>query len=404
MTTLSTLLDSLQVKLQNVAGNTEATQEALIEGVVSLTNFSTQHGKETDNEKYPKYQPYWSMLYVALREAGFELLGSGYFSIAVSHASLPERVLKVGLKKEDSAAAYTAWCRMNKGKAGVPTIHATKRSTGCYVVVLDELFPLDTNKLNEWRGFRAAAAGVHNREWTNEAREAALDALYKTGQDIREFFRDLATFDLHEDNVMVDKHGNVVITDPVSYTNGVTSGTSWCLLDNSNELDAMKREGLAKRARDRHERNQKRQEIRKAQKARLKVRKAQAKAWKAREAIQQVKMVNTECAPGLSLPVDFAAHERLIQDLFVAPFFPRPNAEEANEMRDRLVKGIAEARLDNPLNWKAPPRMRVWGKDPLDDLLPALKENLLKCHPGIDPDVLKRINGLDDELQAGLMG
>jgi len=150
---------------------------SLINTVTNLVNDWSYDGKATDQTKPPKAQRYWMGLERSLKSAGFVVLGAGFFSVVLRHVDLHEKVLKVGLKKEDSAAAYTAWCRINQGRAGVPAVYETKRTAGCYVVVLDELFPIDTDNLKEWRGFRAAAAGVHGREWSNDTKCPHLEAL-----------------------------------------------------------------------------------------------------------------------------------------------------------------------------------------------------------------------------------
>lgn len=41
--------------------------------------------------------------------------------------------------------------------------------------------------------------------------------IYRTASRIHAFFKGVATFDLHSGNVMVDKFGQLVITDPVSF-------------------------------------------------------------------------------------------------------------------------------------------------------------------------------------------
>lgn len=335
MNTFSTILATFQSKIKAVSGNKTDTQEALIDMAVELTNLATHHGKRTKDSCRPKEQTYWSSLYVWLRESGFELLGSGFFSLAVSHPALPERVLKVGLKKEDSAAAYTAWCRINQGKTGVPNIHATRRSTGCYVVVLDELFPLDLEKLNEFKGYRTARAGLYDTDLEYPG-ELHLKALYETAASIRDFFKGLADFDLHEENVMVDGAGNVIITDPVSYSKANTRSSSWALMDNTAALTDLQKERIAQRARERNQRNQKRQQIRKEQKARLKAlkaREAKLHGWLARVDTRELSF---EVAPGI-----------------------QTGLQQLNTQRD--------------------PRQ-------------------------LDPALIKRINGLDAELQAQLRG
>lgn len=414
MTTSSNFLDAFRNNVSAAAGDVATTQSVLVNAVIDIVNTVTKHGEWTDNKAAPRGQTYWNELFSSLQGLGFEFLGSGYFSIAVAHPALSERVLKVGLKKEDSAAAYTAWCRMNQGRAGVPNVHATKRSTGCYVVVLDELFPLDTDKLREFRGFRAAAAGVHNLHFVvpptaSQADTDKLNALYETGKSIREFFKGLATFDLHTENVMVDKKGNVIITDPVSYTEGAASGSSWCLVDNAAALSDLKREQMALRARERHERNQKRQEIRKAQKERLKAHKERAKGFADRLAQVAAFAGNPKVVKGGSWVVkqslgfghraemlkmaddnmkqlaDFCLFD--VEKPFVAPHFAAP-------------EGFKVAPKFNPQLMGLKPRIEWNPGEPLGTKLGRMRDELLEVHTKLNPEVIKQINGLDHALDA----
>jgi hypothetical protein len=155
------------------------------------------------------------------KDVGFKFLGAGHFSAVFEHSLLPNRVIKVGFKKEDSGAAYAAWCRMNQGRAGVPTIHAIARHAGCYTVVLDKLFEFNSEKDSKKDSevthyYELAAASLYGRDtgfWDDFSKN-----LKNTISDIRSFFVDIASFDLHEGNVMVNSNGDLVITDPVSWT------------------------------------------------------------------------------------------------------------------------------------------------------------------------------------------
>lgn len=195
-------------------------QPLLIDLLVDIVNHETNDGEELVHHAGVMSQPFWNTLKMYAQDVGFTFLGAGHFSAAFEHELLPERVIKVGFKKEDSGAAYAAWCRMNQGRIGVPTIHAIARHAGCYTVVLDKLTRLEPHGEHEGRTatcqFELAIATLYGRDediWD----EFSMD-LKQTVHDIRVFFKDIASFDLHSDNAMVDKHGNIVITDPVSWT------------------------------------------------------------------------------------------------------------------------------------------------------------------------------------------
>ena len=197
-------------------------QERLVDLLVSIVNEVTDNGKATNSDIDVVDQDYWKGLRVIAKNVGFKYLGSGHFSAAFSHKMLPKRVIKIGFKKEDSGAAYTAWCRANQGRAGVPVIHAVSRSAGCYSVVLDRLheFKYQEPVLTDYyEVIRDSIHGDAAVTWDNLSIELA-----KTSQDIRKFFKGIAKFDLHSGNVMIHPDtGHLVITDPVSFSEDVAT-------------------------------------------------------------------------------------------------------------------------------------------------------------------------------------
>ncbi|WMX18716.1 serine-threonine kinase [Yersinia phage vB_YpEc11] len=192
-------------------------QGRLVELLVSIVNHETENGQLTEGDMGVTCQDYWNTLEMYAQGVGFKFLGAGHFSAAFAHLMLPKRVIKIGFKKEDSGAAYTAWCRANQGRAGVPTIHAVSRSAGCYTVVLDRL-----NEYEHGKGQRRYYEIVRDTIYGHDD-ESAWDAysqdLVDTSKDIRTFFKGIARFDLHMGNVMVHPDtGLLVITDPVSFS------------------------------------------------------------------------------------------------------------------------------------------------------------------------------------------
>lgn len=193
-------------------------QPRLVSLMADIVNHETSDGGGTDHHSDCESQDYWNTLMIYTRDVGFKFLGAGHFSAAFKHDLLPGKVIKVGFKKEDSGAAYAAWCRMNQGRVGVPTIHAIARHAGCYTVVLDELREYDcaeSTMLNDY--YDLASSTLYGRDvdiWD----DFSMD-LKQTMWDIRAFFKGIASFDLHSGNVMVNSKGELVITDPVSWTN-----------------------------------------------------------------------------------------------------------------------------------------------------------------------------------------
>ena len=212
----------------------------------------------------------------ALGEHHYEHLGHGFFSAVYSEPEDNSVVYKVGFKKDDSGAAYAAFCRNNQGRAGIPVIHNIEMlPTGQYVVMMDRLqsngvlngFIMDViHKIN------AIVSGYYDGVFVDEAgagwvrekvmeymnslatawstREPDRDGDYLvvefwvmhnddfgaiekflsaetieymveyavTAYRIHMFFRGLAWFDMHDGNWMINDAGLPIITDPVSFS------------------------------------------------------------------------------------------------------------------------------------------------------------------------------------------
>lgn len=191
-------------------------------------------------------QPRWGAFEILAREHGYKLLGLGYFAAAFEHEDLPGYAIKVGFKKDDSGAAYAAFCRENEGMAGLPVIHLVKRFSRAYMVAMDKYRSLDEIGGDYCRDGETYEQRVLNVSWRvvnavidhfvppSEALRGWLDQdaraefshvesqyikdLAKTARKINRFFYGLASFDTHRANVMVDNNGRLIITDPVSWT------------------------------------------------------------------------------------------------------------------------------------------------------------------------------------------
>lgn len=191
-------------------------------------------------------QPRWGAFEILAREHGYKLLGLGYFAAAFEHEDLPGYAIKVGFKKDDSGAAYAAFCRENEGMVGLPVIHLVKRFSRAYMVAMDKYRSLDDIGGNYCRkratyeqrvldvSWRVVNAIIDHCEHPSGALSWCLgqatlaefshvDTQYikdlaQTAKKINSFFYGLASFDTHRANVMVDNNGRLVITDPVSWT------------------------------------------------------------------------------------------------------------------------------------------------------------------------------------------
>lgn len=193
-------------------------QPLLVALIADIVNAETSDGDDTDSDWGLERQDYWQTLKIKAKDAGFNLLGNGHFSAAFKHELLPGRVIKVGFKKEDSGAAYVAFCRMHQGRVGIPNVYHVARHAGCYTVVLDELEPCQRRE-NDGHDHYADLAFCFVEDEPDPEDYAEDDQPFiETCQMIRKFFYGIASFDMHSGNIMFTKDGKPVITDPVSFS------------------------------------------------------------------------------------------------------------------------------------------------------------------------------------------
>lgn len=193
-------------------------QPLLVALIADIVNCETSDGDDTDSDWGLERQDYWQTLKIKAKDAGFNLLGNGHFSAAFKHELLPGRVIKVGFKKEDSGAAYVAFCRMHQGRVGIPNVHHVARHAGCYTVVLDELEPCNRSGNHLHDRYADLAYYFVEGEPDPEDYAEADRPFIETCQMIRKFFHGIASFDMHSGNIMFTKDGKPVITDPVSFS------------------------------------------------------------------------------------------------------------------------------------------------------------------------------------------
>lgn len=248
-------------------------QPGLVGILADLVNYETNCGCDVDDTEFVNSQDWWGSLVAMARDLGYTFLGNGFFSAVFSHVSLPGRVIKVGFKKEDSGAAYAAFCRANPGLQGLPVIYAISRHDACYTVVLDHLKPYRAKSPEVLDQYNIVKTQILNRDSDAydfcEAYDEVTQGLQGTAAHIREFFYGVAGFDMHEGNVMLDHNDNIVITDPVSYTNGLGEPDDFrvdfeALLE---EIQAMKLEEAIEKWQQRHLRKLNKLENRKAHRA-----------------------------------------------------------------------------------------------------------------------------------------
>lgn len=193
-------------------------QPLLVALAADIVNGETSDGNDTDGEFGLEYQDWWHTLRGLMLDAGFRMLGNGHFSAAYSHEMLPGRVIKVGFKKEDSGAAYTAFCRMHQGRAGIPNVYHVARHAGCYTVVLDRLHSCDSDK-HDHEVYADLARCFVESDCHDASDFAPGDYEFiETCKMIREFFHGIASFDMHSGNIMFDDNDVPYITDPVSFS------------------------------------------------------------------------------------------------------------------------------------------------------------------------------------------
>lgn len=193
-------------------------QPLLVALAADIVNGETCDGNDTDGSQGLEYQDWWHTLGALMRDAGFRMLGNGHFSAAYLHEMLPGRVIKVGFKKEDSGAAYTAFCRMHQGRAGIPNVYHVARHAGCYTVVLDRLHSCDSDNYDHAVYADLARCFVESDYYDASDCAPGDYEFIETCKMIREFFNGIASFDMHSGNIMFDDNDVPYITDPVSFS------------------------------------------------------------------------------------------------------------------------------------------------------------------------------------------
>lgn len=152
---------------------------------------------------------------------GFELLGSGMFSLALTHPDWPERVLKIEFGCEQSgsnAVRYWDMCLKWKlrGKTNVhlPEVYATGKLVGsgarCPFVWMKRY------SVGDW-SLRDKVCSAYRYGRLDDLPEHMQHAVNPGDfYDLMEAVECFGKVDLHDENVMFDPDRNlIIITDPV---------------------------------------------------------------------------------------------------------------------------------------------------------------------------------------------
>lgn len=251
-------------------------QGMLIDLLVEMVNSETSDGELTELNQALEHQDWWTTLKCLTADAGFKMLGNGHFSAAYSHPLLPNRVIKVGFKKEDSGAAYTAFCRMYQGRPGIPNVYDVQRHAGCYTVVLDAL--KDCERFNNDAHYKYAEIASDIIDYNSDEHDALTGwdgEFVETCKLIRKFFEGIASFDMHSGNIMFSNGGVPYITDPVSFSQKKDGGAfSIDPEELIKEVEEVARQKAIDRAKERKARHVGRLEARKVKRRNRKARKA----------------------------------------------------------------------------------------------------------------------------------
>src|SRR5690606_35453369 len=74
-----------------------------------------------------------------LLEEGWKLLGSGAYSVALTHPSMAGKVLKVSLDEDDAGPIWWDFCARNQGRPYVPVQYLHGTLMGLSFVIMDRL-------------------------------------------------------------------------------------------------------------------------------------------------------------------------------------------------------------------------------------------------------------------------
>lgn len=187
-------------------------------------------------------QPIYGPLVRMLSLAGWTVGGSGYFSVAFYKGGL---AIKLSLRGQaDAALDYLKWVMEQDSLAGLPTVYALSESEFTSMALM-ERYECARPLLNRKSGHYDLELDIEYAEIEDVLENGKEDSLghatTETAWAIREAFDGKGWFDMHHGNVMVDRDGNLVITDPIGRSRERTSsygGYSYQYYSNDNYSQA----------------------------------------------------------------------------------------------------------------------------------------------------------------------
>lgn len=209
-----------------------------------------------DAQGVPNYREGASKLIIDNSES-FEEIGNGYFSRVFAHPEDKNKCIKVSINPEDGGVIYAYWCMTPKirGKKGIPQVYQIIQiPVDDFTITFIELerYPYTlSDYIDQGNEYHGIAYGV-NKFLKNPLCDVMTDIeddLYPntffehiahdyeymdTLTSIRNFFNikvsmnqemwikaklfkiEESIFDVHTDNIMIDKNGDLIFTDPLS--------------------------------------------------------------------------------------------------------------------------------------------------------------------------------------------
>lgn len=153
-----------------------------------------------------------------LTKAGFSQLGSGHYGSAWAHKECEGWAFKLsGQDDGDSFPAYVYWCMANP----MPHIPEYKYPTFSedrtqFIVMMPKYVGCCNELLSCGEHFSAYSAMCDVLSGADSQRPGEFYEIGCAAREIRRFFSGRVSFDMHEDNVMVDPLTNkLIITDPI---------------------------------------------------------------------------------------------------------------------------------------------------------------------------------------------
>ena len=136
-----------------------------------------------------------------------QFLASGYFSSVWAIPGEPYMVLKVSHRESDACRAYMEWV-LTHPHPNAPKIHTIEYRENLMLIVMDRYYSIPSCEREDVPGYKTLVNGKRPKH--NLGHEQLCMTIRRTFKGCK--------FDLHSDNVMLDRHGNFIITDPVSFT------------------------------------------------------------------------------------------------------------------------------------------------------------------------------------------